>query len=49
MRDAFLTETMIREARTWQDHCNVAQHSVNWRFTTDGAHITLKSLYPSIQ
>ncbi|MCY4305493.1 MAG: hypothetical protein OXC62_12080, partial [Aestuariivita sp.] len=32
----------------WQDHRNAAQHPVNWRFTTDGARIKLKSLYPSI-
>ncbi|MCY4303388.1 MAG: transposase, partial [Aestuariivita sp.] len=42
-------ETMVREVRAWQDHRNAAQHSVNWRFTTDGARIKLKSLYPSIQ
>ncbi|MCY4304106.1 MAG: IS630 family transposase, partial [Aestuariivita sp.] len=41
-------ETMVREVRAWQDHRNAAQHSVNWRFTTDGARIKLKSLYPSI-
>jgi hypothetical protein len=38
--------TMPREAAAWQQRRNRCQATSEWRFPTDGARITLKSLYP---
>lgn len=42
------TEALIGEVAAWQDHRNARQVTVDWRFTTDDARITLKRLYPSL-
>ena len=42
-------DTMVREAAARRTRRNAGKRPVNWRFTTDGARIKLKSLYPSIQ
>ena len=41
--------TLTQEVATWQRQRNAAQGRVDWRFTTQGARIKLKRLYPSIQ
>lgn len=41
-------EALIGEVAAWQDHRNARQVTVDWRFTTDDARITLKRLYPSL-
>jgi len=33
----------------WQEQRNQAQHTINWRFTTQDARIKLKRLYPSFE
>jgi hypothetical protein len=38
-----------REATTWKTDRNAATVKVNWQFTTEGARIKLKRLYPSIE
>ena len=38
-----------REVGAWQQQRNRDAIRVDWRFTTEGARIKLKSLYPSIQ
>ena len=38
-----------REVEAWQGQRNREAVRVDWRFTTEGARIKLKSLYPSIQ
>ena len=38
-----------REVGAWQQQRNRDAIRVDWRFTTEDAHIKLKSLYPSIQ
>ena len=40
--------TLAPEVAGWQDGCNKAVATVDWRFTTDDARIKLKKLYPSI-
>ncbi len=40
---------LSREVKAWQKDRNREAVRVNWRFTTEDAHIRLKSLYPSIQ
>jgi hypothetical protein len=40
--------TLVREVAGWQDECNKAVATLDWRFTTDDARIKLKKLYPSI-
>ena len=42
-------EAPRREVDAWQDQRNRDMVRVDWRFTTDDAHIELKSLYPAIQ
>ncbi len=42
-------ETLEQETKAWQQRRNEEGIRVNWRFTTAGARIKLKSLYPSIQ
>lgn len=41
--------TLIAEAAAWQHDRNRRTITVDWRFTTDDARITLKRLYPSLQ
>jgi hypothetical protein len=43
------TETLTRRIATWQQERNAASPKVTWRFTTTGARIKLRSLYPSIE
>ena len=42
-------DTLTREVIAWEQARNACPHPVNWRFTTPGARIKLKRLYPSIQ
>lgn len=42
-------ETLRSEIAAWEASRNQEAICVNWRFTTEGARIKLKSLYPSIQ
>jgi hypothetical protein len=42
-------ELLPREVAAWERQRNRAGTTVEGRFTTDGAHIKLKQLYPSIQ
>jgi hypothetical protein len=37
---------MIREIAAWEKNRNAQGAGANWRFTTDDARMTLKSLYP---
>ena len=39
-------ETVRSETKAWERERNVRQKHVDWRFTTDGARIKLKRLYP---
>ena len=41
--------TLTGEVAAWQASRNTAGDTVNWRFTTPGARIKLKRLYPSIE
>ena len=41
--------TLEREVAAWQAARNRAGRGVNWRFTTEGARIKLKHLYPTTQ
>jgi hypothetical protein len=41
--------TLQREVEAWQAARNRAGRGVNWRFTTEGARIKLKHLYPTTQ
>lgn len=41
--------TLDTEVTAWTTRRNTAGKPVNWRFTSDDAHIKLKRLYPSIQ
>ncbi len=47
-RIASLAE-LRRETKAWERERNAAQKGVDWRFTTEGARIKLKHLYPKIQ
>jgi hypothetical protein len=40
---------LTRKVAAWQKERNQAEATVDWRFTTSGARIKLKKLYPSIQ
>jgi len=40
-------ETVIKEVETWQNHRNIKNAKINWRFTTKDSRIKLKRLYPS--
>ena len=42
-------DALGREVEAWQKRRNRDGVRVNWRFSTEDARITLKSLYPSIQ
>ncbi len=39
---------LAHEVSAWEADRNAAGGKVDWRFTTDGAHIKLKHLYPSL-
>jgi hypothetical protein len=41
--------TLEREVAAWEARRNAANHTIDWRFTTADARITLKQLYPAIQ
>jgi len=41
--------TLRREVAAWEEAPNASETKVNWRFTTQDAHIKLKRLYPSFQ
>jgi hypothetical protein len=41
-------ETLRREVDAWQQERNAKQVTVDWQFTTEGARIKLKRLYPCI-
>jgi len=40
--------TLVAETTAWMHDRNVAQATIDWRFTTDDARIKLKRLYPAI-
>lgn len=40
-------EEVERELRTWEARRNATHYGTDWRFTTKGARIKLKRLYPS--
>ncbi len=40
--------TLQAEVAAWQERRNAAGGTVDWRFTTEDARITLKRLYPSV-
>ena len=40
------TEDLAREVAAWEAARNAAAVTIDWRFTTDDARITLKHLYP---
>lgn len=42
------TETLAREAATWERERNMAGARIDWQFTTADARIKLRHLYPSI-
>ena len=42
-------ETLRKEASAWVSHRNTEMKRVNWRFTTEDAHIRLKRLYPQFE
>jgi len=42
------TETLGREVGAWCEERNRSGTGVEWRFTTEGARIKLRKLYPSI-
>lgn len=42
-------ETVEREGASWVRERNDGIHTIDWRFTTDDARITLKRLYPSFE
>jgi hypothetical protein len=42
-------EELEHRAACWQEQRNAAATTVNWRFTTTGACIKLKRLYPSLK
>jgi hypothetical protein len=39
-------EDLAREVAAWEAARNAAAVTIDWRFTTDDARITLKHLYP---
>jgi hypothetical protein len=41
--------TLVQRLTPWTERRNMAHTSVNWRFTTADARITLKKLYPSLE
>jgi len=41
--------TLEREVAAWQAARNAARSTIDWRFTTADARITLKRLYPAVQ
>jgi hypothetical protein len=41
--------TLQEEAKAWYRKRNANQKTVDWQFTTEGARIKLKKLYPQIQ
>jgi hypothetical protein len=42
-------EALTAQVDTWQRERNQALVTINWRFPTADARITLKRLYPSIE
>lgn len=42
-------DDLRRETKAWEATRNTAKTKVNWQFTTEGARIKLKRLYPSIE
>jgi hypothetical protein len=40
--------TLIEKVAAWENRRNSSQATVQWRFTTEDAHIKLHKLYPSI-
>ena len=42
-------ETVAKESSAWSKQRNARQVGVDWQFTTDGARIKLKHLYPKIK
>jgi hypothetical protein len=40
-------QTLVNEVAAWNLDRNQKAASVNWQFTSQAAHIKLKSLYPS--
>jgi len=41
-------EALAGEVGAWEAECNVAESSIDWRFTSDEARIKLKHLYPEV-
>jgi hypothetical protein len=41
-------DLLHHHVQAWQVQRNLSQVKINWRFTTDGARIKLKRLYPSL-
>ena len=41
-------DEMARLVRAWEDDRNARQRTVDWQFTTEGARVKLKRLYPKI-
>ena len=41
--------TMARQVAVWEQGRNAAAATIQWRFTTADARITLKHLYPLIE
>lgn len=42
-------ETIRKEVNAWMKDRNNKNSKINWRFTTDGARIKLKRLYPTLE
>jgi len=42
-------ETLRKEIAAWEERRNLSGNTIDWRFTTQGARIKLKHLYPSFQ
>jgi hypothetical protein len=42
-------DTLRSETAAWEERRNTRAGPIDWRFTTDNAHINLKRLYPSVQ
>jgi transposase len=42
-------EAVEKKVSAWQDRRNQTQVTIDWRFTTDGARIKLKRLYPIVK
>ncbi len=41
-------EALAGEVEAWEAERNVAESSIDWRFTSDEARIKLKHLYPEV-